>query len=112
MTSCRSAGGFYFQIASENKSAVELLGRGLDRKSTRLNSSHRCISYAVFCLKNNATITLTPVTGTDNLEWTGGSTTVIAGTYSVDIQGKAASVTLTYRANCSFSVVAGASRTS
>src|ERR1017187_7156824 len=27
-----------------------------DRKSTRLNSSHRCISYAVFCLKkkNNA----------------------------------------------------------
>src|SRR5436189_4731400 len=29
-----------------------------DRKSTRLNSSHRCISYAVFCLKkkkNNKT---------------------------------------------------------
>src|SRR5437763_9628018 len=27
-------------------------GRGVqDRKSTRLNSSHRCISYAVFCLK-------------------------------------------------------------
>src|ERR1017187_8437021 len=28
-------------------------GRDLapDRKSTRLNSSHRCISYAVFCLK-------------------------------------------------------------
>src|SRR5437879_10393744 len=26
------------------------LWRG-DRKSTRLNSSHRCISYAVFCLK-------------------------------------------------------------
>src|SRR5437764_4469853 len=24
---------------------------GGDRKSTRLNSSHRCISYAVFCLK-------------------------------------------------------------
>src|SRR5437879_13917123 len=28
----------------------ELLSVG-DRKSTRLNSSHRCISYAVFCLK-------------------------------------------------------------
>src|SRR5436189_4006166 len=29
------------------------VGRELqgDRKSTRLNSSHRCISYAVFCLK-------------------------------------------------------------
>src|SRR5437879_9535953 len=25
--------------------------RARDRKSTRLNSSHRCISYAVFCLK-------------------------------------------------------------
>src|SRR5437762_5253804 len=25
--------------------------QGTDRKSTRLNSSHRCISYAVFCLK-------------------------------------------------------------
>src|SRR5437879_9385532 len=25
--------------------------RRTDRKSTRLNSSHRCISYAVFCLK-------------------------------------------------------------
>src|SRR5207245_8515553 len=24
-----------------------------DRKSTRLNSSHQIISYAVFCLKNN-----------------------------------------------------------
>src|SRR5437762_8266828 len=24
---------------------------GVDRKSTCLNSSHRCISYAVFCLK-------------------------------------------------------------
>src|SRR5437879_10362713 len=27
------------------------IGQDTDRKSTRLNSSHRCISYAVFCLK-------------------------------------------------------------
>src|SRR5256885_5695609 len=27
----------------------------LDRKSTRLNSSHLVISYAVFCLKKNST---------------------------------------------------------
>src|SRR5207248_11231060 len=27
---------------------------GLDRKSTRLNSSHRTISYAVFCLKKKS----------------------------------------------------------
>src|SRR5258708_20235506 len=29
----------------------EHLGKDLDRKSTRLNSSHQIISYAVFCLK-------------------------------------------------------------
>src|SRR3712207_7351447 len=29
------------------------LDRGADRKSTRLNSSHANISYAVFCLKKN-----------------------------------------------------------
>src|SRR5258708_31614421 len=28
-----------------------LIGATLDRKSTRLNSSHQIISYAVFCLK-------------------------------------------------------------
>src|SRR5437763_13507327 len=30
---------------------VGSLPTAIDRKSTRLNSSHRCISYAVFCLK-------------------------------------------------------------
>src|SRR4051812_50000507 len=29
----------------------DLAGCGADRKSTRLNSSHMSISYAVFCLK-------------------------------------------------------------
>src|SRR2546430_12261839 len=29
------------------------IGDGADRKSTRLNSSHSQISYAVFCLKKN-----------------------------------------------------------
>src|SRR5947208_4076047 len=29
----------------------EIVGRIRDRKSTRLNSSHQIISYAVFCLK-------------------------------------------------------------
>src|SRR5437764_4796954 len=28
-----------------------------DRKSTRLNSSHRCTSYAVFCLKKKNLVT-------------------------------------------------------
>src|SRR5258708_11250446 len=38
VNSCRSAGG--------NGGASQ------DRKSTRLNSSHQIISYALFCLKN------------------------------------------------------------
>src|SRR5690625_6786767 len=36
---------------------IERLNRlGLDRKSTRLNSSHVAISYAVFCLKKKNNI--------------------------------------------------------
>src|SRR5208337_5055341 len=37
----------------QSRPAGRVLGVGhhQDRKSTRLNSSHRCISYAVFCLK-------------------------------------------------------------
>src|SRR5437762_10370235 len=37
--------------AGLGKSCLIPLMRAGDRKSTRLNSSHRCISYAVFCLK-------------------------------------------------------------
>src|SRR5260221_9971964 len=39
--------------ASANVSFSAVRGRVLDRKSTRLNSSHTVISYAVFCLKKN-----------------------------------------------------------
>src|SRR5437763_7156792 len=35
-----------------------------DRKSTRLNSSHRCISYAVFCLKKKKKIETAGVVAT------------------------------------------------
>src|SRR5947207_9840524 len=38
------------------QSAVVLMSSGIgDRKSTRLNSSHTVISYAVFCLKKKKT---------------------------------------------------------
>src|SRR5437879_7159523 len=37
-----------------------------DRKSTRLNSSHRCISYAVFCLKKKKKYTIQPVSYKNN----------------------------------------------
>src|SRR5437763_11941173 len=42
------------QMHSGIRGATEVLQQEVgqaDRKSTRLNSSHRCISYAVFCLK-------------------------------------------------------------
>src|SRR3712207_7396673 len=45
------------QFTSHGPVAVHILRGprpgGLDRKSTRLNSSHANISYAVFCLKKN-----------------------------------------------------------
>src|SRR2546430_10469994 len=37
----------------------------LDRKSTRLNSSHSQISYAVFCLKKQKPYACTPVTSAE-----------------------------------------------
>src|SRR5205814_10732215 len=44
---------FSFQVFSRETLAAYLRGEGRarDRKSTRLNSSHLGISYAVFCLK-------------------------------------------------------------
>src|SRR5690554_6798414 len=36
---------------------IEVTEHWLDRKSTRLNSSHVRISYAVFCMKKNRTFT-------------------------------------------------------
>src|SRR3712207_8971187 len=36
------------------------VGLSIDRKSTRLNSSHANISYAVFCLKKKNTNTTAP----------------------------------------------------
>src|SRR5438552_13787355 len=41
-----TASGIFFTLVLFLQS-----GLGLDRKSTRLNSSHQIISYAVFCLK-------------------------------------------------------------
>src|SRR5256885_10516254 len=39
------------QLAQYRELAAQPGARHLDRKSTRLNSSHLVISYAVFCLK-------------------------------------------------------------
>src|ERR1017187_10597588 len=39
------------KIPEPERNQANRYRRWTDRKSTRLNSSHRCISYAVFCLK-------------------------------------------------------------
>src|SRR5437879_11664244 len=40
-----------FARKKRRDAAAKTRSQATDRKSTRLNSSHRCISYAVFCLK-------------------------------------------------------------
>src|SRR3712207_8805359 len=71
---CRQAGGppglpfpvsvaLALTVATGGRLSGRLAGRpaggggGQDRKSTRLNSSHANISYAVFCLKKKKTTT-------------------------------------------------------
>src|SRR5437879_10614599 len=51
-------------LGCRNLSALKSTPCSIDRKSTRLNSSHRCISYAVFCLKKKNTRTRLPA-----LQW-------------------------------------------
>src|SRR5258707_1471960 len=43
--------GYLFGVASSDAFVYDQIESGEDRKSTRLNSSHANISYAVFCLK-------------------------------------------------------------
>src|SRR5438876_9055762 len=60
----------YAEAQGDRKSGGVHSGRNLespradslqDRKSTRLNSSHPSISYAVFCLKKKKTLATPPV---------------------------------------------------
>src|SRR5437879_8307681 len=46
-----SLGGYLRVRGGEHRRGAGKAAGSGDRKSTRLNSSHRCISYAVFCLK-------------------------------------------------------------
>src|SRR2546430_4775514 len=54
----------YIRILTGDAVTVEMTpydltkGRIIDRKSTRLNSSHSQISYAVFCLKKKKKLTI------------------------------------------------------
>src|SRR5437762_11215235 len=47
------AGSELVRVTVNNDAAAKAVPH-IDRKSTRLNSSHRCISYAVFCLKKKS----------------------------------------------------------
>src|SRR5438034_4685541 len=57
----RNDGPFSWVVIDEDKAVeteIQIFGDRfdvLDRKSTRLNSSHTVISYAVFCLKKKKT---------------------------------------------------------
>src|SRR3712207_7049371 len=48
-------------VARQPNRHLAFAGGAQDRKSTRLNSSHANISYAVFCLKTNITPHFTPL---------------------------------------------------
>src|SRR5256885_3536977 len=48
-------------IEAENQRLIEEIQALRDRKSTRLNSSHLVISYAVFCLKKKKKMTVGPI---------------------------------------------------
>src|SRR5438132_10875930 len=50
----------FVNVLKEDKFIANAIN--LDRKSTRLNSSHTVISYAVFCLKKKKTIKQLPNT--------------------------------------------------
>src|SRR5256885_12044671 len=57
-------GGLLRKARSQTTNQLDPVGLlGQDRKSTRLNSSHLVISYAVFCLKKKKSEHCTPCTG-------------------------------------------------
>src|SRR2546429_4918398 len=58
--------------------AIKLFPKELDRKSTRLNSSHGYISYAVFCLKKKKYTAVDRRQHRDRKRSTGGIEPVIA----------------------------------
>src|SRR2546430_6237788 len=58
--------GVSLPIAAQTLSCFDEASRAGDRKSTRLNSSHSQISYAVFCLKKKILQKLRGAVGSGN----------------------------------------------
>src|SRR5258707_2040832 len=57
-----------YEGAGLDAGRVRKSGTPVDRKSTRLNSSHANISYAVFCLKKKRSLATMPVDAYCQLE--------------------------------------------
>src|SRR3712207_8154837 len=55
----RADGGRVLREVFKKRMDEQTARREIDRKSTRLNSSHANISYAVFCLKKKKKINIT-----------------------------------------------------
>src|SRR2546430_7075109 len=55
------AAGLHGQFVSARLHGFKSVAPGIDRKSTRLNSSHSQISYAVFCLKKKESRCRAPI---------------------------------------------------
>src|SRR2546430_5315359 len=55
-------------VSSESTAASEVSALLIDRKSTRLNSSHSQISYAVFCLKKKNVVAVHNVKRASNTD--------------------------------------------
>src|SRR5258708_22624184 len=51
-------GGVGTDVMRSSRARIDVSCASRDRKSTRLNSSHQIISYAVFCLKKKKTLDL------------------------------------------------------
>src|SRR2546429_6516947 len=51
----RGSSARHQHFGTDENGTIHALTRKIDRKSTRLNSSHGYISYAVFCLKKKKT---------------------------------------------------------
>src|SRR5258708_15394274 len=57
------------RVPQDLEDAGEQAARRIDRKSTRLNSSHQIISYAVFCLKKKNSPVLGEERGLASAQW-------------------------------------------
>src|SRR5438105_12674401 len=68
-THCRAAADQNQAVRAADPAKGRRLLSGRDRKSTRLNSSHEWISYAVFCLKKKKEIIITTHDSLRVIDW-------------------------------------------